>query len=132
MVGKFFVWKIFILGGGGGCLGFCFLRVLGVGSFFLMAPFLHPSSIRDTPCRHCFNLYILGSLSRHVKSVHPPISFVSHAIYVISSLQVFSPFVLLLGFIPFASWGWLWVRFNSILGLFEFCFTCPCLFHRIP
>jgi hypothetical protein len=33
-----------------GCLSFCFLRVLGVALFFLMAPSLHLSSVHgDIP-----------------------------------------------------------------------------------
>lgn len=37
----------------------------------------------------------------------------------------------LLNSIRLASWGWLQAQSNSILGLFEFHFTCFCLFHRI-
>jgi hypothetical protein len=36
-----------------------------------MAPSLHPLLVRNTPSPHCFGLYTLGSLSKHVKSVHP-------------------------------------------------------------
>lgn len=45
--------------------------------FFWMAPSLHPLSIRDTPCPHCYSLYILGDLLKHVNNVHPPLSLVS-------------------------------------------------------
>ncbi len=38
--------------------------------------------------------------------------------------------MLLLGSIPFNSWGWFQAHFNSILGLFESYFTCLRLFHR--
>jgi hypothetical protein len=70
--------KIFILlGGGGVCLGFYFLRVLGVGFFFWMAPSLCSSSIQDTFCLHYSGLYTLGNLSRHVKSAHLHLNLVS-------------------------------------------------------
>jgi hypothetical protein len=82
MVGKFlshfylFIY-LFLVAGRGGCLGFCFLGVLGVAFFFpQMAPSLHPLLILDTPCPHCYGLYILGSLSKHLKSVHLPTSLV--------------------------------------------------------
>jgi len=58
-------------GGGaeGGCLGFCFLGVLG-GFFFGMVPSLSPIG-SDTLCFHCSSLYILDDLSKHVKNAHP-------------------------------------------------------------
>jgi hypothetical protein len=43
----------------------------------------------------------------HVKSVHLPASLISQANQAVLSLQVSSPLVLLPGFIPHASWGWL-------------------------
>jgi hypothetical protein len=44
------------------------------------------------PCPHCFGLYILGNLLRHVKSAHPLASLVSQASQVILFyfLQMFS------------------------------------------
>jgi len=44
---------------------------------------------------------------------------------------VSSFFVLLLNSIPLTSWGWVWAQSNSILGLFESCFKCPCWFLTI-
>jgi hypothetical protein len=41
-----------------------------------MVPSLRPLSIRDTPSLHCFGLYTLGNLSRHVKGAHPLASLV--------------------------------------------------------
>jgi hypothetical protein len=82
---KFINYYYYYLGGGGFCLGFCFLGVLGV-TFFLMAPSLHPLSVRDTPCPHYFALFILGGLSKHVKSVRPLANLVSHASQVVLSL----------------------------------------------
>jgi len=66
-------------------MGLCFLGVLGV-AFFLMAPFLHTLLVHDTPCLHCFGLYVLGSLLRHVKSAHPLISLISQINQVVLSL----------------------------------------------
>jgi hypothetical protein len=54
--------------------------------FFLMAPFLHPLSVRDSPFHHCFGLYTLGSFSRNIKSAHSLANFVSQASHVILSL----------------------------------------------
>ncbi len=84
-----------------------------------------------TPCPHYFGLYIFGSLLSHVKNVHPPTSLLSHANHVVLSLQVFSLFMFLLGFIFFAYWGWLWTQFSSILGLFRSHFAWFRWCHRI-
>jgi hypothetical protein len=67
-----------------GCLGFCFIGVLGVFFlfFFKMAFSLHPPSVQDIPCPHCSGLYILSSLSRHVKSAHVLASFISQTSHV--------------------------------------------------
>jgi hypothetical protein len=103
--GFFFLWR------GGCCSGFYFLGVLGVEFYFVfgMVFSLCPSSVRDTPCPHCFSLYTLSGLLRHVKSAHTPASLISQASQVVLFLQVSSPLVLLLGSIPFISWGWFWV-----------------------
>ncbi len=79
MVGKSFFQENLCLGGvgGGGCLGFCFLGVLGVSFFFGMASSLGPLLVQDTPCPHCFGLYILSGFSRHVKSVHLLVNSIS-------------------------------------------------------
>ncbi len=63
--------------GEGGCLGFYFLGVLGVSFFFGMASSLGPLLVQDTPCPHCFGLYILSGFSRHVKSVHLLVNSIS-------------------------------------------------------
>jgi hypothetical protein len=60
-------------GGGGGKWLFRLLVPKGFGCslfFFGMAPSLHPLLIQDTPCLHCFGLYTLNGLSKHVKSAH--------------------------------------------------------------
>lgn len=113
-----------------GYLGFCFLGVLGV-AFFWMAPSLHTSLIHDTPCPHCFGLYILGGLSTHIKNAHPPVNLISQVSQIVSFLQVSSLLVVFLGFIHFASWGWFQAKSNSILGFFEFRSVCLCLFRKI-
>ncbi len=71
-----------------GCLGFYFLGVLGVVFFFFprMALSLCPPLVQNTPCLHYFGLYILGNLSRHVKSVHPFDNLIPHANQAIFSL----------------------------------------------
>jgi hypothetical protein len=43
----------------------------------LMAPSLCPPLVWNTPCPHCFGLYTLGGLSKHVKNAHPLAGFVS-------------------------------------------------------
>jgi hypothetical protein len=58
-------------------LGFCFLGVLGVSFFFGMVSSLGPLLVQDTPCPHCFGLYTLSGFSRHVKSVHLLVNFIS-------------------------------------------------------
>jgi hypothetical protein len=63
----------------GGYLGFYFLGVLGV-AIFLMALSLCPLVDLKYPLP---SLFILGGLSRHVKSAHLPTSFVSHASHVV-------------------------------------------------
>jgi len=75
---------------------------------------------------YCSGLYIS---SRHVKSVHLHANFISQISQVALFLQVsvFHP-----GFISLTSWGWLWVQFSFILGLFKTHFMCFQLFHRIP
>jgi hypothetical protein len=75
---SFFPRKYLSLGGGGGVLlGLLLPRGFGCSFFFLMAPSLHPPLVQNISCPHCFSLYILGGLSRHVKSVHPPTSLIS-------------------------------------------------------
>jgi hypothetical protein len=131
---SFFFKKVFVLfwGGGGGGRG-GLLGLLLPKSFFFprMAPSLHPLWIWNIPCPHCSNLFILGGLLRHVKSVYPPTSFVSLVNKVVLSLQVSSPPMFFPSVIPLTSWGWLGAQSSSILGLFEFHFTCPHLFHRV-
>jgi len=118
--------------GGGGLFGLLLPKGLGWFSFFSgMALSLHPSWIQNTPCPHRSNLFILGGLLKHVKNVYPPTSFVSQINQVILSLQVSSLPMLLPNVIPLTSWGWLGAKFSSILGLFEFHFMCPHLFHRV-
>jgi hypothetical protein len=52
----------------GGCLGFCFLGVLG--GFFLNGSLFASPIGSYTLCLHCSSLYILDGLSKHVKSAH--------------------------------------------------------------
>jgi hypothetical protein len=75
--------------------------------FTIMASSLHPPSMQNTPCPHCSNLYTLSSLSRYVKSAHPPASFLSQASQIVFSLQVSSFPMILPSFIPFVFRGWL-------------------------
>jgi hypothetical protein len=42
-----------------------------------MASSLGPLLVQDTPCPHCFGLYILSGFSRHVKSVHLLVNSIS-------------------------------------------------------
>jgi hypothetical protein len=90
IVGKLLQWQQSFCpvcgGGGGGVLGVFFwllglLLPKGFGCslfFFLfwMAPFMHPPSIQDIPCLHCYGFYTLSDLSKHVKSAHLPTSLV--------------------------------------------------------
>ncbi len=101
-------------------------------SFYFLIIFLMlcPLSVRNTPCLHYFSLYTLGSFLRHVKNVRLHVSLVPQTSHVVFSLQVSSLHVLILGSFPFASWGWFWVKFNSILGLFESLFVCRRLHHK--
>jgi hypothetical protein len=99
-----------------------------VRPFFLMAPSLCPLVDLRYPLS---SLFILGDLSRHVKSAHPPTSSVSQVNQVVLSLQVSSLLMLLPSVIPLVFWGWLWAQSNSILGLFESHFTCPHLFPKV-
>jgi hypothetical protein len=75
----------------GGYLGFYFLGVLGV-AIFLMALSLCPLVDLKYPLP---SLFILGGLSRHVKSAHPPTNFVLQTNQAILSFQLSSLHVLL-------------------------------------
>lgn len=119
--------KVFLLGLVCAFVSQCF----GCSLLSYMVPFLHLPLVRDASCSHCFGLYTSNSLSRHVKSAHPHASLVLQGNQVALSLQVSSFPMLHLGSIPLASWGQFWAQFNFILGLFEVCFMCPQLFHKI-
>ncbi len=62
-----------------GLLGLLFPRGFGCRFlfFFGMVFSLCPLSVRNTPCPHCFSLYTLSGLLRHVKSAHTPTSLIS-------------------------------------------------------
>ncbi len=77
-------------------------------------------------------LWSLHFLLRHVKSAYPHASFISQISQDALFSQVSFFFVFHYGFISLTSWGWLWVQFSFILGLFEAHFMCFWLFHRIP
>jgi len=68
-----------------------------------MAPYLHPLLVQDAPCSHCFGLYTLSGLSRHVKNAHPHANLISQVSQATLSLSLPSPPMLHLGFIPFIS-----------------------------
>jgi hypothetical protein len=68
----FFFWFIYLFIKG--LLGLLHPSVLGV-TLFCMAP----SIDSRCPCSHCFGLYILSGLLKHIKSFHPHVNPISHA-----------------------------------------------------
>jgi hypothetical protein len=65
-------------------MSFFFLGVVGMFiclSFkFIMAPSCVPHMCEIPHCPHCFELYTLGSLLKHVKSAHPLATLISQVI----------------------------------------------------
>ncbi len=126
------IFLLFFFGGEGGLLGVSLPRVFFFSCFCCqMALSSCPLLLQDTPCLFCYGLHTLCNLLKHVKSAHPLANPVPQTNQVVFSLQVSSLPVLLLGSIPLTSWGWLRAQSSSILGLFEFRFTCPHLFRKI-
>jgi hypothetical protein len=99
-----------------------------------MAPSLCPLSVQDTPCFHCYNLYILGDLLKHVKSAHPLASLVPMLIklFFFCRCPPFLCFSLVLFFLFLGvGFGLSLAPFWGYLNIISHAFICFIGFHEL-